>query len=62
MTNQRNTDEVIEQKVAANRDDEFVVFHIGLRTNAFWKVHRWLPIFSLPRAWPGNWCRSQSQD
>jgi hypothetical protein len=46
MTNQyQDTDEVIEEKVAADRDEEFVVFHIGLRINAFWKIHRWLPIF-----------------
>ncbi|MXR42558.1 DUF4188 domain-containing protein [Halobaculum sp. WSA2] len=41
------TDEPIEQKVAAERDEEFVVFHIGVRINAFWKIHRWLPILLL---------------
>ncbi len=41
------TNEPIEQKVAAERDEGFVVFHIGLRINAFWKVHRWLPVFLL---------------
>lgn len=45
MTKQRNTGGVVEQKVAADHDDEFVVFHIGLRINALWKIHRWLPIF-----------------
>ncbi|WP_222914378.1 DUF4188 domain-containing protein [Natrinema sp. SYSU A 869] len=40
-------DEPIEQKVAAERSEEFVVFHIGLRINAFWKLHRWLPIFLI---------------
>ncbi|MDS0474572.1 DUF4188 domain-containing protein [Natrinema sp. 1APR25-10V2] len=34
----------IEQKVAADRSEKFVVFHIGVRINAFWKLHRWLPI------------------
>jgi hypothetical protein len=34
----------IEQKVAAERSEEFVVFHIGVRINAFWKLHQWLPI------------------
>ena len=48
MTNDRHyTDEPIEQKVAAERDEGLVVFHIGLRINAFWKVHRWLPILLL---------------
>jgi hypothetical protein len=43
-TTRQQTDEPIEQKVAAERDEEFVVFHIGLRINTFWKIHRWLPI------------------
>jgi hypothetical protein len=34
----------IEEKVTAERDDEFVVFQIGMRINALWKIHRWLPI------------------
>jgi hypothetical protein len=41
----QNTDGVIEDKIAAERDETFVVFHIGLRINAFWKLHRWVPIF-----------------
>lgn len=32
-------------RVHADRDDEFVVFLVGMRINAFWKVHRWLPVF-----------------
>lgn len=48
MTNNHSeTDGLIEQRVAAERDDPFVVFHIGLRINAFWKIHRWLPIFLI---------------
>jgi len=42
---QHASDTPIEQKVTAERDDAFVVFHIGLRINTFWKIHRWLPIF-----------------
>lgn len=37
----------IEQKVAADHDQGFVVFHIGLRINAFWKIHQWLPILFI---------------
>jgi len=29
----------------ADRDEDVVVFLIGMRINAFWKVHRWLPVF-----------------
>lgn len=39
-----DADAPIEQRVAAERDDPFVLFHIGLRINAFWKIGRWLPI------------------
>jgi len=40
----------VERRVHAERDEPFVVFHIGLRINAFWKVHRWLPLlFVAPR-------------
>lgn len=45
MTDQQEyTDGVLEQKVSAERDETFVVFHIGMRINTFWKIHRWLPI------------------
>jgi hypothetical protein len=42
-----SSDTPLTQKVAAERDDPFVVFHIGLRINAFWKIHRWLPILLI---------------
>jgi hypothetical protein len=32
-------------RVHAEHDDDMVVFLIGMRINALWKVHRWLPIF-----------------
>lgn len=38
------------EKVTAELDGEFVVFRIGMRINALWKVHRWLPILrAMPR-------------
>ena len=39
-----NTASPIKQRVAADRSEGFVVFHIGVRINALWKLHRWLPI------------------
>lgn len=45
MTDQNDT--VVEQKVTAERDEDFVVFHIGMRINAFWKIHQWLPLLLL---------------
>lgn len=44
---QRHGDGVIEQKVTAERETEFVVFHIGMRINSLWKIHRWLPLLIL---------------
>lgn len=39
-----------EGRVTAERGEEFVVFHVGMRINTFWKLHRWLPIlFVAPR-------------
>jgi hypothetical protein len=32
-------------RVHAERDDDVVVFLIGMRINSFWKLHRWLPVF-----------------
>jgi hypothetical protein len=41
---------VIPERVTARADGDFVVFRIGMRINAFWKVHRWLPVFlAMPR-------------
>lgn len=41
---------VIKQRVAAEIEGDFVVFLIGMRTNKFWKVHKWLPVFNaLPK-------------
>ncbi len=40
----RTDDGIRTERVQADRDDEFVVFQIGMRINQFWKVHRWLPL------------------
>lgn len=37
-------------RYTAQLEGEFVVFVIGMRFNALWKVHRWLPVFiAMPR-------------
>jgi hypothetical protein len=37
-------------RVTADIDGDFVVFLIGMRINALWKVHKWLPVFrAMPR-------------
>lgn len=61
-----DSDGLIQEKVSAEREDEFVVFHIGMRINAFWKLHRWLPLFAVaPRmvrelqADPGSYYRTE---
>ena len=36
--------------MTADIDGTVVVFLIGIRINAFWKVHKWLPVFgAMPR-------------
>jgi hypothetical protein len=47
MIDAHSTDDRIERKVAAERCENFVVFHIGLRINTFWKLHRWVSILLL---------------
>jgi len=41
---------IIPERVTARVDGDFVVFLIGMRINALWKVHKWLPVFlAMPR-------------
>jgi hypothetical protein len=41
---------MIDKRVTADVDGEFVVFVIGMRVNSLWKVHRWLPVAAaMPR-------------
>ncbi|MEI9901127.1 MAG: DUF4188 domain-containing protein [Hyphomicrobium sp.] len=41
---------MLAKRVAAEVDGDFVVFCIGMRINAMWKVHKWLPVFlAMPR-------------
>jgi hypothetical protein len=41
---------VIDRRMTAQIDGDFVVFLIGMRINKPWKVHKWLPTFlAMPR-------------
>lgn len=32
------------------KDEEFVVFLIGMRINKWWKIHKWLPVaIAMPK-------------
>ena len=42
-TNQAMTG-IIDDRVTAEIDGDFVVFRIGMRVNTLWKVHKWLPV------------------
>ncbi|MGX1309302.1 hypothetical protein AB7M35_004060 [Amorphus suaedae] len=35
---------VIDERMTAQIDGDFVVFLIGLRVNKPWKIHKWLPV------------------
>jgi hypothetical protein len=37
--------ELISERTTAELDGEFVVFRIGMRINALWRIHEWLPVF-----------------
>ena len=42
--------EIQPRRFAAARQEPFVLFLIGMRINAVWKVHKWLPVFrTMPR-------------
>jgi hypothetical protein len=42
--------QLISERVTAELEGEFVVFRIGMRINALWKVHEWLPVFrAMPK-------------
>ncbi len=41
---------MIDKRVTADIEGDFVVFLIGMRINRFWKVWKWLPVFfAMPR-------------
>ncbi len=41
---------VIDKRVTASIEGDFVVFLIGMRINRLWKVRRWVPVFvAMPR-------------
>jgi len=41
---------VIDARMTAKIEGEFVVFLIGMRINQLWKPHKWLPVFlAMPK-------------
>jgi hypothetical protein len=41
---------VIDKRVTAEIEGDFVVFLIGMRINRFWRADKWLPVFlAMPR-------------
>jgi len=38
---------IILERMSAQIDGDFVVFLIGMRVNAWWKVHKWLPAVTI---------------
>ncbi len=41
--------QIIEKRMAARMEGDFVVFLIGARINNPWKVHKWLPVAAAMR-------------
>lgn len=41
---------VKRERLTAEIEGDFVVFLIGMRINAFWKIHKWVPVFfAMPK-------------
>jgi hypothetical protein len=41
---------MVGRRVTADVDGSVVVFVVGMRVNAYWKLHRWLPVaLAMPR-------------
>lgn len=38
------SESIINQRMFAKMDGDFVVFLIGMRVDSFWKIHKWLPV------------------
>ena len=46
----RDMSNIESERVTADVQDEVVVFLIGMRINALWKLHKWVPVFlAMPR-------------
>src|SRR5437016_2724165 len=42
--------EIIDRRITAKIEGDFVVFLIGLRINKLWKIWKWLPVaMAMPR-------------
>jgi len=37
----------LTERMTAEIEGDFVVFLIGMRINKLWKVHKWLPVFTV---------------
>jgi hypothetical protein len=41
---------IVSKRVTGRMDGEFVVFMIGMRVNAWWKPHKWMPVaMAMPK-------------
>lgn len=48
--NEVGVTKIIDKRMAAELEGEFVVFLIGMRVNKPWKLHKWLPVFfAMPK-------------
>ncbi len=40
----------INQRMTVSKNEDFVVFLIGMRINRLWKIHKWLPVaMAMPK-------------
>ena len=42
--------DIINERMTVEKEDEFIVFLIGMRINKWWKIHKWLPVaLAMPK-------------
>ncbi|MGO9957504.1 MAG: hypothetical protein ACLP50_16295 [Solirubrobacteraceae bacterium] len=51
---------VIDKRLTAEMDGDFVVFLIGMRFNKLWKPWKWFPVFTDPTATSASGTRPDS--
>jgi hypothetical protein len=45
-----NMDDIVQKRMTAEVEGDFVVFLIGMRINKLWKIHKWLPVaLAMPK-------------
>lgn len=53
---------IIQERMTAHTEEEFVVFLIGMRVNKPWKIHRWMPVAMAMARMIGELSKQENSD